>query len=166
MRMTLAILSFLLFGPMGCSDESVEDPPSDDAQPSPVFDDDPSITTLNGVWKVYCFENLDSHAVEFKTHENSRGEDIIVEFDDTRVPYGFGGTNTTNSFNGTFAYVGSREFKLGGIITTLVGQPEWGDEFSRFMRYAQDRKVPFEISSDMLRIYYQYNRKTVTLVKE
>jgi hypothetical protein len=166
MRVTLAILSLLLFGQVSCSDDTVEPSPATGDKIPESFNDDPSITTLNGTWKVYSFENLDTHMVEYKTQQNSNGQDIVVEFNDTKDPHGFSGINTTNVFGGEFVYAGSRRFKLKGVISTLAGQPEWGDNFSELIRYAHYDEVTFIINDEILRIYYNFRLKSVTLVKQ
>ena len=170
MRPGLAIIFLLLVGQLSCSDGDI------DTSPTPVpsipasipasFTDDPSISTLNGTWKVYSFENLPANTIEYKTRKNSGGQDIIVEFNDTKDPHGFSGIKTTNSFGGEFNYVGARQFKLKGVISTLAGQPAWADEFDKMVTYGLYKEVTFIINDEMLRIYYRFNTKSVTLIKE
>ena len=166
MRPGLAIISLLLLGLFSCSNDNIDPSPTPDTSTPASFNDDPSIATLNGTWKVYSFENLTSNTVEYKTQKNSGGQDIIVEFNDTKDPHGFSGIKTTNSFGGEFDYVSSRQFKLKGVISTLAGQPEWADEFDKLIVYGLNKEVKFIINDEMLRIYYAYNTKSVTLLKE
>src|SRR5688500_5312415 len=120
MRPRLVIVSLLLLGQLSCSDGDIDiSPTPDPPMPAPAsFNDDPSISTLNGTWKVYSFENLTANTIEYKTLKNSGGQDVIVEFNDTKDPHGFSGIKTTNSFGGEFNYVGARQFKLKGVIST------------------------------------------------
>jgi hypothetical protein len=168
MRLGVVIVSLLLLGQLSCSDGDIDASPTPDPYPSipASFNDDPSITTLNGTWKVYSFENLPANTIEYKTRKNSGGQDIIVEFNDTKDPHGFSGIKTTNSFGGEFNYVGARQFKLKGVISTLAGQPAWADEFDKMVTYGLYKEVTFIINDEMLRIYYRFNTKSVTLIKE
>lgn len=166
MRLKLVIISFFLLGQLSCSDDAAEPSSSTQETIPDSFNDDPSITTLNGTWKVYSFENHDTHMVEYKTKANSNGQDIIVEFNDTKNPHGFSGINTTNVFGGEFVYEGSRQFKLKAVTSTLVGQPEWGDNFDELMHYAHNDEVTFIINNELLCIYYNFQMKSVTLVKQ
>jgi hypothetical protein len=166
MKFGLVIFSLLLLAQLSCSDNAVDPSSTPDPSIPASFNDDPSIYTLNGTWKVHSFENLTSNAIEYKTQKNSGGQDVIVEFNDTKDPHGFSGIKTTNSFGGEFEYAGSRQFKLEGVISTLAGQPKWVDEFDKFIVYALHKEVTFIINEEMLRIYYDYNTKSVTLIKE
>ena len=166
MRFSCVLIGLLLLGQFGCSPDDDVAPIDDTPSISPYFKDDPSISTLNGTWKVYCFENLISRTLEFKTHENSRGQDIIVEFDDTKDPKSFSGMKTTNGFAGEFNYVGSRQFKLKKVISTLIGQPPWGDEFDKVISEGHNNEITFTINNDMLCIWYAFKTKTVTLIKQ
>ena len=166
MRSSLVIISLLLLGQLSCSNDDIDNSPTPDPSIPASFNDDPSISTLNGLWKVYSFENLTANTIEYKTLKNSGGQDIIVEFDDTKAPHGFSGIKTTNSFGGEFNYLGSRQFKLKGVVSTLAGQPTWADEFDKLVGYGLYEEVTFIINDEMLRIYYSYNTKSVTLIKE
>ncbi|HMG93729.1 MAG TPA: hypothetical protein VK589_26910 [Chryseolinea sp.] len=166
MRPGLLIISLLLLGQLSCSDGDIDTSSTPEPSIPASFNDDPSITTLNGKWKVYSFENLASNTIEYKTLKNSRGQDIIVEFNDTKVPHGFSGIKTVNMFGGEFNYVGSRQFKLKEVISTLAGQPWWADEFDKFISYGLYNEATFIINDEMLRIEYDYKTKRVTLIKE
>ena len=165
MRPGQLIFSLFLLGLLSCSDGDIESPPTPDPSIPAFFNDDPSISTLNGTWKVYSFENLISNTIEYKTRKNSGGQDIIVEFNDAKDPHGFTGIKTTNSFGGEFNYVSSRQFKLKGVISTLAGQPKWADEFDKFIVYGLNKEVKFIINEEMLRIYYDYDTKSATLIR-
>jgi len=166
MRPGQAIILLFLLAQLSCSDGNNDISPSTDASIPTSFNDDPSISTLNGIWKVHSFENLTANTIEYKTLKNSGGQDIIVEFDDTKNPNAFSGIKTTNIFGGEFDYVGSREFKLKGVVSTLAGQPAWADEFDKLVGYGLYQEVTFIINDEMLRIYYSYNTKSVTLIKD
>ena len=125
------------------------------------FNDDSSITTLNGTWKVISFEDFKSNELEIKTSENSWDYDIIISFNDSINPHKIYGRITTNSVNGEFEYVGERKFLIDRMGTTFVGEPEWGEKFRNAISDGA-----FKINSERLRIYYNNKRKSVTLLKE
>ena len=166
MRPGLVIISLLILGQLSCSDDNMDTAPTPDPSIPASFNDDPSISTLNGTWKVYSFENLTANTIEYKTQKNSGGQNIIVEFNDATNPHAISGIKTTNSFGGEFEYVASRQFKLKGVVSTLAGQPVWADEFDKLVGYGLYKEVTFIINHEMLRIYYSYNSKSVTLIKE
>jgi hypothetical protein len=153
-RMMKIVFGLLLSGLLSCGDE-ISDASS--------FNDDLSIITLNGTWKVISFEDLTTNTVEYKTPENSWDKDIIVTFDDKMSPKLLSGTVTTNSVQGEFEYVGLRGFKINHYGTTYVAQPKWADKFGTAVL---DNSASFKINSDRLRIYYGNNSKSVTLTKE
>ena len=154
MRTWTVIIAFALFGQLSCSNEDLD---------IKSFNDDSSITTLNGTWKVVSFEDLTTNTTECKTQDNSLGKDIIVTFNDILNPKLFSGKVITNSVEGEFDYVGTRQFKLNRYGSTFVGQPLWADKFGAAMT---DGDVPFKINRDRLRIYYDNQTKSVTLTKE
>lgn len=154
MRIHLILIGFVLLGILGCSRDEFD---------INDFRDDTSIQTIRGTWKVISFEDFRSDKVEFKTEENSWGYDIIVTFDDSVSPHEVWGRNTTNSINGEFEHVGDRQFQILRLGTTFVNQPEWGDKFSAAIT---DEHVRFKINSEHLRIYYDNNKKSLTLTKE
>jgi hypothetical protein len=154
MKIWTVIIGLILFGQLSCSTEDLD---------IRTFNDDSSITTLNGTWKVVSFEDLTTNTTEFKTQDNSWGKDIIVTFNDNLNPKLFSGKVTTNSVEGEFDYVGTRQFKLSRYGSTFVGQPVWADKFGVAMT---EGDVPFEINRDRLRIYYDNQTKSVTLTKE
>ena len=154
MRVKTLIIVFALFGLLSCSKEDVD---------INSFNDDSSITTLNGTWKVLSFEDYTDNSRELKTQENSRGLDIIINFDDTKDPNELSGKNTTNSVSGEFEYIGTRKFKVSNYFTTRVGQPVWADKFNQAIL---DGDVNFKINGTELQIYYDNETKSVTLTKD
>jgi hypothetical protein len=154
MKIWTVIIGLILFGHLSCSTEDLD---------IRTFNDDSSITTLNGTWKVVSFEDLTTNKTEFKTQDNSWGKDIIVTFNDNLNPKLFSGKVTTNSVEGEFDYVGTRQFKLSRYGSTFVGQPVWADKFGVAMTKGD---VPFKINRDRLRIYYDNQTKSVTLTKD
>jgi hypothetical protein len=151
MGLKTTIIGLLLVGQLSCSDENVD---------ISSFNDDSSISTLNGNWKVYSFENFSTMTVEYATQENSWDKYITVTFDDTKDPNELAGTNITNTILGEFEYVAQRQFKMNTLSTTQVGQPEWADEFTNAIL---DNEASFEINTEQLRIYYDNKTKSVTL---
>jgi hypothetical protein len=127
------------------------------------FEDDTSIKTLNGEWKVISFENHTEGKIEYKNQENSWGHDIVITFDDTKDPHELLGKNTTNSVFGKFEYVGSRQFKLQELSSTFITQPAWADKFSHAVL---EGEVTYIINRTALRIYYDNKTKSITLLKQ
>ncbi len=154
MRTWTVIISFALFGQLSCSNEDLD---------IKSFNDDSSITTLNGTWKVLSFENYTDNTRESKNQENSRGLETIIKFDDTKDPNELSGTNTTNTVFGQFEYKGTRKFKVNNYGTSEVAQPIWADKFNQAII---DGEVSFKINVTGLRIYYDNETKSVTLTKE
>lgn len=140
---------------VGCSDDQVNDFNS--------FEEDTSITTLNGTWKVVSFEDLENNTVEFKTEENSWGYDIIITFDDSQDPHSIAGKNTTNSVSGDFDYIASRQIKVNRLVSTRVGQPEWGNKFSQALG---EGDISFIVNAKKLRFLYDDGGKSITFSKE
>jgi len=154
MRIREIIVGILLMGQLSCSNDDID---------INSFNDDPSITTLNGTWKVVSFEDFTTNTFECKSQENSWGRDIIVTFNDNLNPKFFSGRVTTNSVEGEFDYVASRLFKLNRYLTTYVNQPMWADKFGAAMT---DEEVSFKINRERLRVHYDNKTKSVTLTKE
>ena len=152
----IALMGMVLFVPLGCTEifntRGFEDN---------TFEDDPSISTLNGTWRVTSFENHIDQTVEYKTQENSLGLDIVVTFDDTKNPKELSGKNTTNYFQGEFSYLGNRDLIVTHYYSTEILQPSWADKFQAIM----SGEVHFKINLTELRIYYHDKTKSVTLVK-
>ncbi len=154
MSLKKIIIGLFILGQASCSNDDFD---------INSFQDDPSITSLNGKWKVISFEDFVENKVEYKNQENSRGLGIIVTFDDTKNPNELSGTNTTNDVIGKFEYTGSRKFKVQNYSTTQVGQPAWADKFNQAIL---DGEVSLRINATGLRIYYYNKTKSVTLKKE
>ena len=154
MNLKNRLLVLLFVGLTSCSSDKLE---------INSFEDNATITTLNGTWKVLSFENYLSNTREFKTQENSRGYDIIIKFDDTKNPKELSGTNTTNTVFGKFDYSTTRKFKVTELGTTQVTQPRWADEFSKAIL---DNDIAFKINFSGLRVYYENNAKSVTLTRQ
>ena len=148
------IIGLLTFGQISCSNDEFD---------INSFADVSSITSLNGTWKVISFENYTANNRELKNQENSRGLNIIINFDDTKDPNELSGTNTTNTVFGEFEYIGTRGFKTTNYGTTEVTQPVWADKFNQAIL---DGEVEFKINKTGLRIYYNNNTKSVTLKRE
>jgi len=121
-RIRSAIVGLILFGQLGCSNDNIG---------ISSFSDDPSITSLNGTWKVFSFEDYAAGEVEHKNEENSRGLDITITYDDTKEPNELSGTNTTNTVLGEFEYAGTRSFRMIKYLTTEIGQPDWADKLTK-----------------------------------
>ncbi|NOS93773.1 MAG: hypothetical protein HOP30_17780 [Cyclobacteriaceae bacterium] len=154
MKTRITIISLILLVNLGCSDEQLD---------VNSFVDDQSITTLNGQWKVFSFENYTNNIREFKTQTNSNGFDIIINFDESKSPKELFGRNTTNTMEGEFEYIGVRKIRISSYISTRVAQPAWADQFDGAI---SDGEVTFKINAANLRIYYSNNTKSVTLKRE
>ena len=151
MRPLTIIFGLFLLGQLSCSDDNIG---------ISNFNDDASILTINGTWRVYSFEDFTTNSVEYRTQENSWDKYITVTFDDTKIPKELSGTNITNTILGEFDYVGQRQFKMNTLSTTQVGQPKWADKFTEAVL---DKDVSYKINSRQLRIYYVNKTKSMTL---
>ena len=151
MNRTTRIALLLVMSIAGCSKQEID---------IHAFTDDPTITTLNGNWKVRSFEDFTQNTVEFKTQENSRGLDIIITFDDSKQLYELSGQNTTNTIAAEFEYTGDRHFEISHVASTEVAQPRWADQF---IDAILDGDLRYKINTTLLRIYYDNESKSVTL---
>lgn len=111
--------------------------------------DDMSVTSLNGTWRLVAYEDYRRGGIITQTEENSWGRDVAITFDDTTDPFSISGQNTTNSVFGSFSYTGRRSIKVPALGSTKVGQPEWGNLFNRLVR----DDLTFRINSSYLKIY-------------
>lgn len=151
MNTTSRIAILLVMSIAGCSKDEID---------VHAFTDDPTITTLNGTWKVRSFEDFTQNTVEFKTQENSRGLDITITFDDSKQPHQLSGENTTNTIAAEFEYTGDRKFAISHITSTEVAQPRWADQFIDALL---EDDLHYKINATSLRIYYDNDSKSVTL---
>jgi hypothetical protein len=140
---------------LGCSDDDVNHSSFD----INFFKDNPNIQSINGTWKVVSFEDYSNKSVEVATDENSSGQDILVTFDDTKNPKTFSGKNTTNFVSGVFDYASTRSLKTNGLVSTLISQPPWADQFLSVFNNAT---ADFIVSENRLRIYFDGKNKSVT----
>ncbi|WKN40952.1 hypothetical protein [Tunicatimonas pelagia] len=150
-RLIACGLLVLLFG---CQDDDLD---------SINVSDDPSITSLNGTWKVIAYEDLEQGKLITKTEENSWGMDVIVTFDDTTDPPNVSGRNTTNSIGGTFECTGQRLIQTSNIFSTYVGQPKWADKFGEVISKSE---LQFTINSSQLKLSNTTEQLNVVLEKE
>ena len=127
------------------------------------FTDNPALQSVAGTWKVISFEDHLADERTYKTEENSRGLDIILTFDDSVTPHTIKGGNTTNSIWGTFENQRPKAIQIEALGSTNVGQPEWGDLFSSVISQGVGK---YEINELQLRIYYNDEKNSVTLIKE
>src|SRR5687768_14909775 len=123
-------------------------------------DNDSSMNTLNGTWRVESFTDLTTGTVEHKTQENSWNMDITVKFDDTKNE--LSGTNISNTILADFNYVGSRQILVTNLMSTKVNQPKWADQFTVAIL---DTKATFQVNAEKLKIYYANKTKSVSLIR-
>lgn len=154
MKIQFTLFLLILLGLFSCS--------TDDVTP-PTFADDPSLTTLNGRWKVTSFEDHETGMVELSTAENSWGKDIVITFDDTADPNMLSGVNATNAVQGEFRYLSERTFRIDTFLSTYMAEPQWS---SRFTKAIVNRDVNFQINPQQLRLFYDNNRKSITLKRQ
>lgn len=127
------------------------------------FEDDFQIQTLNGTWKVISFEDFALESIEFPNQTNSTGLDVVVTFNDLTTPPNLSGRNTTNTIQGNFEYINSRQLKVFTLASTRVAQPEWGNKFSDAML---NESFQFIISESRLRFYYNDRKNSITFAKQ
>jgi len=124
--------------------------------------DDLSISTLNGTWRVVAYKELDTKKVIIKDSINSWGMDIIITFDDSINPAEVKGRNTTNSIFGKFIYINDRSFRILELGTTEVNQPEWAN---RFVDLVLESELVFEVNENQLLIINEQNQLSALLEK-
>lgn len=127
------------------------------------FNDDTSIQTVNGTWKLTSFEDFATEKVEFQNETNSWGRDIIITFNDSINPRSISGENTTNTITGEFEYTSNRQIHVQNLFTTKVGQPDWGNKFSAAILSGD---LDFIINKDRLRIFYNSKMNSMTFNKQ
>ena len=154
MRNVLIILISLVVV-IACDDESIN-PAS--------FQDDLAIDNLSGTWKVVSYEDYSSNTIITKTDENSwNGADVIINLNDKTNPPQIWGVNTTNQISGTYQYDHvSRSIEIPGLVSTYVGQPEWGNLFTKGILQVKT----YKINDKQLRLYYNNSNNSITLVKQ
>ncbi len=126
--------------------------------------DDISKVTLHGTWTVVALRDLASGTVEYKTEENTYGGEIWVSFNDRSNPRKYDGKNISNSFFGSYMYVGQQKMKvLDGGRTEVGGNPPWEKLFNQAFYQAE---VPFAIEQDSLTIYFSNRTKAFVLKRK
>ena len=125
--------------------------------------DDPSISTINGTWRVIAYNEFDTKKVIEKDSTNSWGLDVIITFDDSGDPAKVSGSVTTNRVMGSFKYINDRSFKTNGLASTFVAQPEWAD---RFVDLFSESDLRFEVNQKRLRIFNDQKQLSALLEKE
>ncbi|MEM6841629.1 MAG: hypothetical protein AAF632_05350 [Bacteroidota bacterium] len=148
------LVAFFLIALLGCNEDDISDL---------EIRDDPSITSLNGTWKVIAYEDYEQGELITKTEENSWNMDVIITFDDTINPPSITGKNTTNSIFGSFEYTGHRSFQTAGFASTYVSQPEWADTFAKIF---EEGEQLFIINETQLKITNTSRKLTAILEKE
>ena len=149
----LMLISLLVL--FSCEDESIN-PAS--------FNDDFSIDSLSGTWKVVSYEDYSSNTIITKTDENSwNGADVIINLNDKTNPPEIWGVNTTNQISGTYQYDPvSRSIEIPPLVSTKVGQPEWGNLFTKGIHQVKT----YKINDKQLRLYYNNSNNSITLVQQ
>jgi hypothetical protein len=127
-----------------------------------VIPDDASVTSLNGTWRVMAYQDYRQGGMITQTEENSWGRDVVITFDDTTDPFSISGQNTTNSVFGSFSYSSRRSILVPALGSTKVGQPEWGNLFTRIMR----DELTFRINSSRLRLHNESEELATFLEKQ
>ncbi len=125
----------------------------DDAQ------DDPSITTIAGTWKVIAYEDLAYNIRTVKDNANSPGGlDVVLTFEGDRIS----GKSTTNQVNGRFSYTGTRQVRIDEYGGTEVGEPAWGRMFGE----AVFKFKEFTLNNGTLTFFYNNGQNAVILEKQ
>ena len=119
------------------------------------FQDDPSILTINGKWKVVSYEDFAKGSVTVKNDVDSwNGMDVTMTFANDSIH----GQNTTNTVFGEYSLSG-RNIHIITYGGTKIAQPLWGNMFSDVIY----RLESFAINEHQLRLYYNDKENSVTL---
>lgn len=126
--------------------------------------DDISKVTLHGTWTVVALKDLVNETIEYKSEANTYGGEIWVSFNDRSNPREYDGKNISNSFFGSYTYVGLQKMKvLQGGMTEVGRNPPWEKLFNKAFYQAE---VPFVIEQDSLTIYFSNRTKAFVLVRK
>jgi len=121
------------------------------------FEDDQSVSDINGTWIVVSYEDFMNNTVVKKSDVDSwNGLDVILTFT-TDSLYG---RNTTNSVSGNFI-LSERTIQITSYGGTKIGQPEWGNMFSDIVHDLES----YMINKNQLRFYFNNSKNSVTLEK-
>jgi hypothetical protein len=119
------------------------------------FHDDTSIQNINGKWKVVSYEDFEKASVTVKSDVDSwNGMDVILTFSNDSL----WGYCTTNTMMGNYTLAG-RYIHITSYGGTKIGQPEWGNMFTRVVYDF----ASFAVNEHQLRLYYDDSEKSVTL---
>jgi hypothetical protein len=122
------------------------------------FQDDETIQTINGKWKVVSYEDYEKSSITVKNDVDSwNGMDVILTFASDSL-YGY---CTTNYMTGKYSLSG-RNIHIIHYGGTKIGQPEWGN---MFLKVVYDLES-FEVNQHQLRLYYDDSEKSVTFSRE
>ena len=122
------------------------------------FQDNTSISNINGKWKVVSYEDFEKSSKTVKTDVDSwNGLDVILTFSNDSI-YGY---CTTNYMTGKYSLSG-RNIHIISYQGTKIGQPEWGNMWSKVIYDLES----FQVNEHQLRLYYDGAEKSVTLSKE
>lgn len=152
-RLTRFIVLIIAFFQQACSYSALD---------LSYFEDDATISSINGTWTVVSFEDLVSNERAFPSSTTTWDMEITITFDDSENPHHFHGINATNSFSGDYVYVGNRSFRSLLFFTSEVNEPPWARQFRAAV---VDPALTFKVSNEQLKIYYANQTKSVTLVR-
>jgi hypothetical protein len=119
------------------------------------FQDNPSISNIDGKWKVVSYEDFEKGTITVKTDVDSwNGLDVILTFAGDSI----WGYCTTNNMTGKYSLSG-RNIHIISYGGTKIAQPAWGDMFSKIIYDLES----FEVNEHQLRFFYDDSQKSVTL---
>jgi hypothetical protein len=143
-KLFVLICGFFLLT-LGCDKDRIEED----------FQDNTAIQNIDGRWKVVSYEDYKTSSITVKTDVDSwNGMDVILTFSRDSL----WGYCTSNSMSGKYSITG-RNIHIISYYGTKVGQPEWGNMFSRVIYDIES----FEINEHKLRFFYDDSEKSVTL---
>lgn len=122
------------------------------------FQDNTSISNIDGKWKVVSYEDYEKSSKTVKTDVDSwNGLDVILTFANDSIH----GYCTTNYMTGKYSLSG-RNIHIISYQGTKIGQPEWGNMWSKIIYDLES----FQVNAHQLRLYYDGAEKSVTLSRE
>jgi hypothetical protein len=119
------------------------------------FEDDQSVTSINGTWVVVSYEDFEKNSITRKSDVDFwNGMDVILTFTIDSLY----GRNTTNIVSGNFILT-ERTIQITRYGGTKVGQPMWGNMFSDIIHDMES----YKINNNQLRFYFNNSKNSVTL---
>jgi hypothetical protein len=134
------------------------------------FQDDPSITSVYGTWKLISRENYYTNEVFYKQTadvqgycNSSRACDIILTFSKINSENKISGHTITNEVYGEFTFdQAMRHFNIVEFGGTKIGEPMWSDNIWKNINHIES----YKINGQFLRLYLDNKPESLTFERQ